>query len=272
MPIYENMPEAEYFAIEAASNSGLKKIMRSPAHFRYPPPERGDKRNLEIGKAIHMALLEPGRFDAHYLVAESDDRKSAFYKGLAKDVGGDRVLTRIEHANISGMRRSAYANRRFAKLMQMSGRNELSVTATDPETGAPVKCRFDRKGDGMWALDVKKCQDARQNEFMRTITAYGYHMQVAFYTDVWFWATGEKMNASGAFPLVAIEEDSPHGCILHDLDDVAVMVGRAQYREALNTYARCLEKGEWPAYEDESTINSVSPWLADQIFDTMEGE
>lgn len=262
MPILESLPADDYFAIDAASNSGLKLIRRSPAHFKYPEPVKRDTRAKEIGSAIHMAILEPEKFGKHYLVAESDDRVSAYYKGLAKDVGGDRVLTRPEYRRLLGMQESAYRNSRFRRYMERSGRNELSVVSVDPATGAPIKCRFDRLGDAMFALDLKKCQDARSNEFTKAITNYGYYMQIPFYQHVWKCETGEDLRD---FPLVSIEEDSPHGVILHDLDEVALELGKLHFREALDTYARCRDSGIWPAYEDESEVTSVTSWAANEL-------
>lgn len=267
MAIIENMPQEEYFAVDAASNSGLKLVLRSPAHFKYREPGTGDTRAKQIGSAIHAAILEPEHFGKNYLVAESDDRVSAFYKGLAKDVGGHRVLTRPEHRRIIGMQNAAYSNKRFAGYMNQPGRNELSVFSVDPETGVPVKCRFDRKGDSGWAIDLKKCQDSRGDKFSKAISDYGYYQQVAFYQMVWSWETGEKIDD---FPLVALEEDSPHGCILHDLDEVALELGRIHARKALNTYADCLSSGKWPAYADESEVTSVTSWMANELLGDVE--
>lgn len=268
MAIIENMPAEEYFAVDAASNSGLKLIRQSPAHYKYREPEDYDTRNKEIGSAIHCALLEPDRFKSHYLVAEADLRTAAEYRGLAKDVGGNRVLTRPEHKRIIGMQNSAYRNSRFKSLMTRPGRNELSVFSEDPITGCPVKCRFDRKGDGAFAFDIKKCQDARSSEFERAITNYGYYMGVAWYQQVWKWETGEDLPD---FPLIAIEEKAPHGVVCHDLDEFALMLGRKHFREALDTYARCKDSGVWPGYENESEHTSVTSWAANELMDEMEG-
>lgn len=260
--IYENLPAEDYFSIEAASNSYLKKVRRSPAHAHDPEPEKKDTRNMEIGSALHMALLEPDLYAKTYHVAEADLRTDAFYKGLAKDLGGAVVLTRPESRRIVGMQASAYRNKRFAGYMKAAGRNELSVVTADPQTGVIIKCRFDRKLDHLPALDIKKCQDARGNEFLRAVTNYGYYMQVAFYQHVWFCETGERIDD---FPLIAIEEESPHGVICHDLDEIALELGRRHFREALDTYARCLDSGIWPGYEEESEFTSVTSWAANEL-------
>jgi len=265
--IHENLPFDQYLSLPAASNSGLKKILRSPAHFKYPEPDKKDSRAMQIGRAIHSAVLEPELFAKTYHVAESDDRVSAFYKGMAKELGGDVVLTRPEYRRITGMMEAAYRNSRFAELMRRTGRNELSVTSTDPATGVSVKVRFDRKGDGLFALDLKKCQDARGSEFSKAIGNYGYYMQIPFYAAVWEWETGEKMNCSRDFPIVALEEDSPHGVVLHDLDEIALELGRRHFRQALEDYARSLDSGKWDGYPDESEITSIPGWMANELLD-----
>lgn len=259
--IYENLPADDYFAIDAASNSGLKLIRRSPAHFKFKE-EKDPSPAMAMGTHLHMALLEPERFEKHYVIAEAEDKRSAYYKGLVKDVGADRVLTLKDHRKLIGMQEAAYSNKRFAAYMKSLGRNELSVVTTDPETGVPIKCRFDRIGDSVFALDIKKCQDARGEEFTKPISNYGYYQQIAFYKHVWFCETGEHLQE---FPLVAIEEDSPHGVICHDLDEIALELGRIHYREALDTYARCRDSGVWPAYPDDSEVTSVTSWMANEL-------
>jgi len=262
MSIIENLPSADYFKAEAASNSANKLILRSPAHLKYKE-EKEPTPAMAMGTHLHMALLEPERFEKHYVVAtEAEDKRSAYYKGLVKDVSADRVLTMKDHRKLIGMQHSAYQNKRFARYMDSRGRTELSVFTTDPETGVPIKCRFDWKGDGFSAFDIKKCQDARGSEFVRAISNYGYHMQVAFYQHVWKCETGEDIPD---FPLIAIEEDSPHGVICHDLDEIALEIGRRQFREALNTYARCLDSGLWPGYEEESELTSVTTWMQNDL-------
>jgi len=268
--IIENLPAEDYFRYAAASNSALKLVRRSPAHMKYREPEEHDTRAKEIGSAIHMALLEPDLFAKHYLIAECDVRTAAEYRGLAKDAGGNRVLTRPEHKRIIGMKESAYRNTEFRRYMEHQGRNELSVFSKDPLTGVEVKCRFDRLGDSLWALDAKKCQDASPADFCKSITNYGYYMQIPFYAAVWEWETGEKIDCSRDFPIVAFEEKAPHACVLHDLDEVALMLGRKHFREALDAYARCQDSGVWPGYQSDRVINSVTDWAARELFD--EGE
>ena len=71
-------------------------------------------------------------------------------------------------------------------------------------------------------------------------------MQAAFYMDVYKWATGESADS---FRFIAVEKDLPHATMMYRLDDTALSEGRKLYRQALNTYADCLERDEWQDYD-----------------------
>lgn len=69
--IYFNMPEAEYFAAEGLSASGMKHLAVSPLNYwhrhlnaDYQPPESTVEQRF--GKAAHCMALEPERFDAAF--------------------------------------------------------------------------------------------------------------------------------------------------------------------------------------------------------------
>lgn len=272
MTIHYDLPSEDYFKIKAASNSVLKILkFQTPSHHMYREPEQHDTRAMQTGTALHCCVLEPDRFDNHYLVADCDDRRDALYRGLVKDVGdASRVLTRPEHRRVIGMRDSGWRNPQFRRYMESPGRTEVSVTTKDPVTGIEVKCRFDWLGDSLSALDVKKTQDASAELFRKAITNYGYYMQIPFYADVWFWETGERIDCTRDFPIAAFEEKAPHACVLHDLDDVALILGRKHYREALDTYARCLDSGVWPGYAYDRISNTVTDWAANELFEELE--
>lgn len=269
MPIIENMPAEEYFSVDAASNSGLKLIRRSPAHFKQGG--KGSTPNMERGSARHMCILEPEKFGKYYHIAECDNRTRSEFKGLAKDVGADRVLPRGELASILESREGAMRNSRFRKMVESPGRTELSVFTTDPVTGLALKCRFDWKGDSFAAMDLKSTTDAREDAFSKVITALEYDSAVAFYAFVWEIETGEKIDCSRHFPLAALENDAPNCLIMHDLDEIALMRGRKLFREALNTMAECLNTGVWGGYQEESVINSITSWEQNKLLEDMEG-
>jgi PDDEXK-like domain of unknown function (DUF3799) len=256
--IYENMPNGEYHATAGISNSGLSLIARSPAHYRFSAPSE-PTRSMEIGTAIHTAVLEPERFASEYVLLKNiTDRRSSAYKDATKIHSSERVLTGTEADKVQGMAESVLGNPHAQALIQHpDARTELSVFTQDPETGVTVKCRFDLMTPGK-ALDLKKTQDARADAFAKSVANYRYMVQAAFYSDVWKWETGETLEAFG---FLCVEEEMPHASAIYVLDDEAMEYGRKLYRRDLNRYAECLESGEWPSIDQAPSVLTLPAWV-----------
>lgn len=264
---YTDMPNEVYHSAHGISKSGLDLIERSPAHYRFAPP-RKSTRNMEIGTAIHTALLEPERFAEEYMLLKGvADRRASEYKQAAKVHGSERTLVGHEADKVAGMQEAVYANAAAANLLKAEGWSELSGIAIDPETGAVCRHRFDRlTADGI-AVDVKKTQDARSEAFSRSVHNYRYHVQAAFYADQYFWITGQRLKA---FAFIAVEEEFPHGVKVYYMTDDAIAIGRDLYRENLKTYAECLSAQDWPCYDDQPEHLCLPSWVMAQYENELE--
>jgi hypothetical protein len=261
----DQLSNEQYHASEPISSSGLKRILQSPAHFKYPPA-RTDTRAKDIGSALHCAILEPMRYKTDYLTVDCEDRRSAIYKSACKYRAGSNVLTQAEGDNIKGMMCGVMRNGSCRELLEMPGDYELSVVAKDPVTGVLVKVRYD-KLCRMHAIpiDLKKTQSAKPADFQRAIINYDYHLSAALYQDVWEWLHGETLQP---MRWIACEEKSPHAAMRYKIDEETLMLGRALYRDALNIYAECLDKGEWPAYGDDEEEIGIPAWAFDRADET----
>jgi hypothetical protein len=257
----------QYHASEPVSSSGLKRILQSPAHFKYPAANTVT-RAKDIGSAIHCAVLETDRFMADYRVVDCEDRRSAIYKAACKDRDGSYVLTQAEGDNIQGMQEGIMRNRSCRELIEMPGDYELSLVVKDPVTGVLVKVRYDKLCRmNAIPVDLKKTQSAKPSDFQRAIINYDYHLSAALYQDAWEWLHGETLQP---MRWIACEEKSPHAAMRYKIDEEALMVGRALYRDALNIYAECLDKGEWPAYGDDEEEMGIPGWAISQFEESLE--
>lgn len=254
-----NMPADIYHAHDnSISNSGLKLVSRSPAHFKYQPI-REPGRNMVLGSALHMACLEPDLYYTTYvLLYGADDRRCKAYKDAVADHGSEFVLVASECANIEGIMKSLHNNATAMHYLSMQGNNELSGFVADPESGVICRHRFDRLTDCGIGIDLKTTIDARPDAFSRAILNYGYHQQAAFYSDQYEFITGDKLQD---FIFIAIESSAPYAVKVYHLDEVSLEIGRADYRKALNTYAQCRIDNAWPAYESNQVEEiSVPQW------------
>ena len=257
-PCYvSNMPAEEYHSHSGSvSNSQLKLVSRSPAHFKYPP-EKAETRNKVLGSALHMACLEPDLFYKTYtLLRNAKDRTTSEYKEAKKEHGEELVLVSSECAKVEGIMNALYKNFAIRKILELPGHNELSGFSADPETGVTCRHRFDKLTHCGIAVDLKTTVDARPDAFSRSIFAYGYNVQNAFYADQYRWITGEILQD---FIFIAIESESPYAAKVYRLDEDSALIGRDAYRKALDSYAYCLEMDEWPAYEDQEIEEIAIP-------------
>lgn len=253
-----NMPNEDYHDSAGIGNSGLGLVARSPAHYNFAP-DKETTRAMAIGSAIHCSLLEPEKFAEEYmLLSEVKDRRGAPYKDAVKAHGnGDKVLTAKEVDQVKGMQDSVYAQSNAKALLETAGTREVAIYTKDPETGVIVKIKIDILTESRRIIDLKKTTDSRPEPFGKSVFNYRYHVQAAFYSDVFQWATGDKLETYG---ILAVEQEMPHAVMLYVIDDEALAMGRALYRKALNTYAKCVESKEWPAYSAKPQIISLPPW------------
>lgn len=261
-PCYvSNMPADIYHAHDSVSNSGLKLVNRSPAHFKYPK-ERESTRSMVVGSALHMACLEPDLFYKTYtLLRKADDRRAPEYKEAVKLNGEEFVLVASECERVEGIMNSLHSNAKIKQYLNMTGWCELSGFVADPETGIVCRHRFDKLTKSGIAIDLKTTTDARSDAFSRSIMSFGYHVQDAFYSDQYHWVTGDHLED---FIFIAIESESPYASKIYRIDPESLEVGESAYREALNKYAYCKQMNEWPAYDDEIEEISIPYWAMKQ--------
>lgn len=257
------MSNEDYHRYPAISKSGLDLIERSPAHYRYREP-REATRAMEIGTAIHASLLEPDRFAHEYvLLRDVKDRRASEYKQAIKEHAHELVLVASEADRVAGMQESVFANPSAKALLDQDGWRELSVFATEPETGLLLKCRFDMLTSDGVAVDLKKARDIRPDKFSRSVYDYRYHVQDAFYSYVYYLATGgEHLKA---FKILAVEELMPHLSQVYQLDSEARAEGVRAFKKNLATYSECNKTGDWHGYNIESELLSLPTWIMNQI-------
>lgn len=261
-----DMPESDYHPYAGISKSGLDLIRRSPAHYQ-ARESKASTRPMEIGRAIHCALFDRERFERDYVLAGTPNRTCSEYRQLKDLHGAEYVLTQDEGDHIAGMQRSIYANAEARRVLESAGWSELSAFATDPETGALIRCRFDWITANGEAVDLKKTRDAREWAFSRAIYEYRYHVQQMFYGHVYRLITGDMLKR---FALLAVEDQPPFANVLYDMDATSEAIGAEEMREDLAHYAECYGRDHWPAYEPTSAVIGLPAWVVNRYEDEQE--
>ncbi len=113
--------------------------------------------------------------------------------------------------------------------------------------------------------DLKTCATASPFPWTRAVFEHGYHVQAAFYLDLWTSATGEDRDT---FLHVLQENYAPWEVGKRLLSQDFLELGRQTYVAALKRYCQCLSNNSWPGYDTEGKMvlngwNLTSPeaWM-----------
>jgi len=241
----------------AISKTGLDQINQSPFIYysRSLDPSRPDERQkvgqLE-GNLAHCAVLEPDEFSKRYIVGPDVIRSTKIWKDFeAENV--DRVC--IKPDQYEAAMRQADSIRGLPDIREYlgNGRAEVSARWIDPETGVRCRCRPDwvspcgSKTDRL--LDVKTYSDASPEEFKRQIARKAYHIQDAFYSDGYAFASGRDVVE---FIFIAVETEWPFAAAAYRLNTDSREEGFNEYRRLLDIYEECLRSNKWPGYTEQT--------------------
>ena len=233
---------------DSVSCSGLKHLLRSPAHFQaYLQQPFDDKPNL--GTALHCAILEPDVFESTYAFYNGDRRGKAF-TAFEEENPGKAILSKKEWDSVIGMRNAVMVYQDFPLWQALqSSKREMSVFWTDEETGVQCRVRFDSLLAPFSIFDLKTTTDARPECFIKQAVRLDYDLQAAMYTEAARRFTGELLP----FNFIGLETEAPHGIWLMPAGQSMIDNGWAKFRKALALYKRCKETGHWPGYSNAIT-------------------
>jgi hypothetical protein len=143
-----------------------------------------------------------------------------------------------------------YAGGIIPRLMTHSKR-EISVYATDPETGLRVKIRPDalqfKENIGLDAvISVKTTRRDNLKQFAYDVATLNYPMKEAMYQDVASYATGRDFSTT---ILVMAQTSAPFGVALYIYDKPGIDAGRYRYNQAKYVAKKCISEKWYPGFE-----------------------
>lgn len=279
--VITGMPFEDYKVAHGINQSSLKKLARSPAHLKYalehPEPSTPDQ---VMGTILHTAVFEPEKLETSCHVKPSTYTNS---KGETKKWNGNATECRdwiasrskdfpiIPQADFSSvlMMRDSVFNHPAASLALTTpgGKAEQSLFVEDPDTGLQLKARLDF-ASGNCIVDLKKCQDASPDGFTRTVAAYSYALQCAFYLDVCklLGLPFEHMI------FICVESEPPFCCAAYELDAESIEIGRSQYSRLMGKYLECIVADRWDGYSKNVERLSLPAWSKKQEFTAQQLE
>lgn len=260
--IITDMSNESYHASEAISKTGLDLIAKTPAHYYAEKISEDESlkkertKSLNIGSAFHYLALEPENFDK-YVAIDPDNYPTKKECGRTIDEQRQEFIAKhpskiiLRPNDMDGLRERAKSIRNHPAanyLLQGKGMVEPSLFAKDEIYNVECRVRPDWLREDGLKVDLKTTKDASPAGFDKAIWNYRYHVQAAFYMDVYEAVTGKKAQG---FVLIPVENSAPFLTgepVLMEEGDEWIDLGRRAYLKNIETYARCLETGVWPGY------------------------
>jgi hypothetical protein len=274
--IYPDVPDVEYHSdVTTLSSTGARKLLppSTPAHFRQwrdnpqPPTDAFDlghvTHSLVLGKGAEFVVLDP---EVHGLKKDGtmadNPRATATWKAAAAEARaqGKTPIHVEDHRAALAMADAVFRNTDANAAFAGNGQPEVTVYATDPETGVRLRARFDWL-DGGYAVDLKTAQSAEPRDFERAAAKFGYHVQEMFYRHV-----AELAGLDIArFRFVVVEKTPPHLVTVHEWDEEARRFAAGLVRDAIRQYRDCIRDDVWPPYEPGVHEMCLPSYLFDEL-------
>ncbi len=270
--IYEDVPFADYLQWDAVSNSKLSLLAKSPRHFKLGYFKEATPA-MQLGQLYHCGVLEPLMFADRYAIcpdyhldAENCTATGAASRSTATKYVKDRVeeftqladgrdiVTKEWYRDTIELVRELNENAAANLLLNSPGHRELSIVWE--EDGILCKARIDKITKSA-IIDLKSTGIIEA--FTKSIGRFGYHRQMAHYQAGWKELTGDTLTPW----LVAVESSRPFAVQAAPLSDEAMILGRSDRSELMNTLRDCLDSGEWPGMPNPTHWN-VPAWAMDQ--------
>ncbi len=282
--VYE-VPMEDYHGREicdgpSISSSGLRAIVHCPlkfwfrSHLNPDRPEEEAKPAFSVGKAAHDFVLDGlGWPDRYHVLPEGFSRAAkvklaeAIAEADAAEAAGKTLLKFQENIDVLAMA-EAIKKHPIHKVLGR-GQAEQTIVWKDKETGVWLRCRPDFLPDAKrYIPDYKTTVSAHPDDFAKDVANYGYNCQAACYLDGLAEVFGESERD---FFFIAQEKTAPYVVQPFALDAESVEWGRRLNRQAVRTFAQCLDTGIWPGYAPNFVTVGLPRWKVAKLEESHTG-
>jgi hypothetical protein len=264
--LYPDISDVDYHADRTSlSSSGARRLLLNgtPRHFDWdrahpqPPKKVYDFGHLThmivLGEGSHIAVLDPA---VHGLkkdgtIAENPAATATWKSAVAEARDRGAIPVHVDEYAMAEAMARAVDDHPIASQLFGDGAAELSGYWHDEITGVRLRYRPDylkRLPDGRWVcVDYKTAISADPKAFKSSAGKFGYDMQHPWYL------TGLTANGypDAAFLFVVQEKTAPFEVSVIELEPDIVRLGAELNRRAVDIYADCTARNDWPGYGDE---------------------
>jgi hypothetical protein len=263
LPFVCLIDEDVYHASDPLSRSVVAEYENSPKHFihrkNHPLPE---SKAFLAGRAVHAEVCEKALAERFTHRPEGINRTTkagkAAYAEWLKTKGDRTEIDRDDYILAEQISEAIHFDPRLAVYFK-GGYPELAAFAKDPETGIWMKAKADywHPEPKLVIVDLKTIRE-KIKDYDRVILAHQYHIQAAWYVDVFQIAMDAEVKG---FVHIVAEKYPPYGIKPKLLSNLWLETGRKQYRKWLKLHKECTENNHWPKYDTCLEVSEPPDWL-----------
>ena len=267
---------------DAVNWSTLKTIGVSPKHYLHAlATPRADTEALLLGRVTHCAVLEPEHLASRYVVEPSFHKGMNDATAIEKGYAGGKQAAASWRASVADTAeivpadlyeralsmRDAIRADPVGSLYATGGRTEYRIEWLDHATGIRCRGRVDHVNGCL--ADLKTTRSLLTCE--RDVARYGYHAQLAWYSDG---LDAAGIERTGPPCLLFVESVAPYDVLVLTFTEDDLAIGRRVYRSCLTRLAECRASGEWPGISGGKARRIALPAWAGPVEDeiTIDGQ
>jgi hypothetical protein len=256
--VKQHMPDDEYRSYPAISQSELKHMLKSPAHYKANKESVHEETDaMRLGTATHLAVFQLEHFHNEVALAPKFDKRTkdgkAGWEKFQQENSNKILLTEEDYAKCIGMADSVRSSARFQSYIS-SGSPEVSFFSKT-SYGIDVKGRLDwinfKTGT---ALDLKTLgKEASEYEIKKTIRSRLYDFQNGFYNN---FLKSAYPDQPFNFIFIFVESSAPHGVRFVTIDPAHLLNVDALIDLSLRDLKKANETGIFTSYNED--VNVIS--------------
>ena len=261
----EIITNAEYHGRKThLSSTNVRTFNKNKKQFEYGLTHELVKQTKAMadGTAVHSFFLERDNFNADYVTKPTDIKlNTKVGKEWAQEHQGKIIIDSEFSSNLLEMEKSFMDSP--AKIIynkNMGGQTELSYFWDDLGL-VKGKCRPDWiSDDGSIVIDLKTTIDASPRGFQKSISNWGYHLQLG-----WYLRGLQKLGFdSYDFIFIAIEKTPPFSVGVYRADQEMINYAMDKLDEIVPEIDKALAAQEFPDYTPEITSIGLPPWMTNK--------
>lgn len=172
----------DYFLNPALNFSVIKELLKTPKHFWEAfENSKEPTKSMELGTAVHCALLESEKFKNEYVAEPGLDRRTKEYK---KWLDENKDKTPYDAIVVGGILKAVSEASQYSESVKMILENKTTNEESFffEDRGLQLKCKIDAFSEKEKTLiDIKTTNDVDPYKFSKQIFDRAYHIQLAHY-------------------------------------------------------------------------------------------